>query len=912
MARIGIVVVAAVLAVAWFVWTAGEEPVPPPPVAANQPGAVEPAATQEASLPAPAARATGQDSAWWSAGLANPEASVVEAAADDSRAGVLRGRLTVRQQLFQHPAGVEVRLTRSWLDSVIPVETEPGQRTPLRDELRTSTDAHGYFVFRIVPPPTELFFLIGHRTEWQDYQKVPKLPRAGETIDLGDVFVDQRGAIEGYVTKHGQGLANAVVRAVDDPLLDGTSGFEELLEARQLGLESYQPTGMTRGGPIPDWVARRDRFLPFPTATTDAEGKFVLRGVRPGNHNLFVRETGRFGNAIGRSDGVLVAAGQTTDLGVIDLRSESPLLRLRFVDEDKQPWANARVALLSSITGFGGEPTTTGADGSVLLASPDPQARLLFGMPDGGPWLEVARPSGGRVRELSRDRVTPPATVTVPRPRELVVTLVDSGERLLAGGTVRAYVQAETFRPVDRLLPAGLQPRQREPGIHVGRLPCPAVLVASVPGFAPAMTTASSGRVTMKLLPLQTATVRVHDLDGRSIAGATVRAQVHGHPELRFVGAQWSALANDRVLVGTTDEQGELTVPVWPTFFSFQASHRDFAPSAGPKVLPVPGERIDLLLRGGAEVRGTLTIEMRPAPAGLRVRARQRPPDGHELATSGFLDERLAVTGADGTFSFRQLVAGIWELCPELPGVPTADGPQPGAQPWRNKRVQLDEGQELHTTIEIQQDYLAPTQVRGVVTCNGAALAGALVRLRRLDPPDTKQRNDVRRRFKELGDRESLAMLGPEETTAWLRCETDAFGEFRFRDLAPNTEHELRVDVPQGGRLQFVGRRVLRSGTTTRPTEADFAMTASDVRITCLQEGRPLPNRMLRLRQVVDKETEGARFEVLLDANGQAWIEQLPIGRWTVEPMHGGSLHPAEFAVGANLPVAPLLQYLPR
>ena len=30
----------------------------------------------------------------------------------------VRGRLTVRQRPWLHPAGVEVRLTRSWLDTV--------------------------------------------------------------------------------------------------------------------------------------------------------------------------------------------------------------------------------------------------------------------------------------------------------------------------------------------------------------------------------------------------------------------------------------------------------------------------------------------------------------------------------------------------------------------------------------------------------------------------------------------------------------------------------------------------------------------------------------------------------------------------------------------------------------------------
>lgn len=904
----------AIAAVAWFAWQSelGQPPPPPQDEDAAADHAAAPA-TAPAQAPAATARANGQDGSWWSQSLVDPEAVLVAAAEDDSRAGVLRGRLTVRQQPWIHPAAVEVRLTRSWLDSVVPVETEPGVRAPLRDELRTTTDEHGCFAFRLVPPATELFFLIGHRTEWQDYQKVPKLPRAAEELDLGDVFLDQRGEIVGRALLRGRPVANATVRAIDDPLLDGTSGFEELQAARTAGLESYRSSNVLRGGPIPDWVVRREQFLPFPTTTTDAQGGFRLRGVRPGNHNLFVTLVGQpFGDARGRSDGVLVASGRTTDVGAVTLRSDGTVFHLQFVDESERPWVAARVSLLSSQTGFGQEPSLTDAQGRVLVWQPDPRARLVFALPGGGPWMELEPPDGGELRVWSRDLRTPPERIVVPRPPELVVTLADRGGRLIAGGTVRSYVQAAAFRPVDRALPAAMQPRERAPGVHRGRLPCPIVLVASADGFAPAMAVATAAQVTMTMLPLEAVTVRVHDLQGRAIAGAAVRAQVHGNPELTFAGAQWEALANDRVLVGTTDDRGELQVPVWPTFFSFQASHRDFAPSANPKCLPVPGERIDLLLRGGGDVHGTLTFEHRPAPAGLRVRAQQRPPAGHPLENSGYLDERIAVTGGGGTFAFRQLAAGIWELGPELPGVPTANGPRQLPQPWQKRQIQLDEGQELHTTIEIQQDELAPTQILGTVTQNGATVPDALVRIRELDPPKLRERNGLRRQARAHGNDEILRFLGPDELAPWQRCTTDAFGEFRFRELSPNADHELRVDVAQGGRLQFVGRRVVRAGTALQPARVDFALATSDVRLTCLRQGLPVTNRMVRLRQVIDPSTEGARYELLLDAAGQAWVDQLPIGSWTIEPMHGGRCEPAQFEVLANQPAMPTFAFLDR
>ena len=205
-------------------------------------GSVAPVPTPQAgelahAAPPPvsaAARDSGLDGAFWTNSLFAAPPDLAPDDERDPRAGVLRGRLTVRQQPWIHPAGVEVRLTRSWLDSVIPVESDPDTRAPRRDELRTTTDQHGAFALRFVPPDDELFFLIGHGTEWSDYQPVPKLPRAGEDIDLGDVFVEQRGEIRGQVVHGGGPVAGATVRVVDDPLLDDASGFEGLRQARQL------------------------------------------------------------------------------------------------------------------------------------------------------------------------------------------------------------------------------------------------------------------------------------------------------------------------------------------------------------------------------------------------------------------------------------------------------------------------------------------------------------------------------------------------------------------------------------------------------------------------------------------------------------------------------------------------------
>ena len=58
------------------------------------------------------------------------------------------------------------------------------------------------------------------------------------------------------------------------------------------------------------------------------------------------------------------------------------------------------------------------------------------------------------------------------------------------------------------------------------------------------------------MLPIRSITVRTIDRHGTPVAKAAVRIQAHSNPDYEFPGAQWDALANDRVLVGHTDDEG--------------------------------------------------------------------------------------------------------------------------------------------------------------------------------------------------------------------------------------------------------------------------------------------------------------------------------------------------------------------
>ena len=889
------------MAVAYWFWP--EQDTAPTPEAGTTAAATTSAAMASVVPDRPTEPATSrvaQDGGWWTSNLSQRDEEPLALPEGATGGAAVRGRLTVRQRPWLHPSGVEVRLTRSWLDTVLPIEAGASdQPAPRRAEVRATTDAEGWFTLRFRPTSGELFFLIDSGGVWMDFQRVPQVPRTGDVAELGDVWLDDRGGIQGTVVdQFGKPVAGVTVRAVDDPLLGAGAGLDDLRAARNRGLELFTVPGSTPSGPLPDWVIRRDQFLPFPKVTTDKLGRFQFDGLRPGAHGLFA--TADIGHASAAD--VQVAIGRRTNVGTIALRGSWPQA-LRVVDERGEPWVGAEIAFLNRDLGFGTAVQRTDARGHVeaLVAMPE-ACTIAFAYPGGGPWLRV--PSGP-------DRYR----IQVPRPKPITILLQDERGMAVRGGRVRCYVVGEAFRPVDRALPGGLQPSEVGPGQHRGQFPCPLVVVAAASGFAPAIAQLRSAEdLTLTMLPIRSITVRTIDRHGTPVAKAAVRIQAHSNPDYEFPGAQWDALANDRVLVGHTDDEGLLQVPVWDTFLSLQADHPEFGPSPGPKVRPQAGERIDLMLRRPARVYGRLSFHQRAASPGFRVRARQKPPVGHELEDSGWLDEQLAVTGEGGNFAFRGLNAGVWELQPELPSLPNVKGAREPGSRWKRIQVLVAEDQELHCNLEGEEDVLAARQITGTVQMDGVPVAGALVRLRPADgtePARSSGRTSSRRR---PPSRSPSFEAAPEPVVWTQQITTSSLGDFAFGELQTNADYELRIDVPWQDRLQFLERRVVHTANraTDAPTNVAIEVATGILQLTLTREGAPFADRMLRLRQVGKDGAELARFECLTTPFGLCAGERLPVGTWTIEPVHGGYCSPAEFTIRSGENATALIEVLGR
>jgi hypothetical protein len=270
-----------------------------------------------------------------------------------------------------------------------------------------------------------------------------------------------------------------------------------------------------------------------------------------------------------------------------------------------------------------------------------------------------------------------------------------------------------------------------------------------------------------------------------------------------------------------------------------------------------------------------LTLQQRRAPKGFRVRARQYAPVGDPLHGNALLQNVLAVTGDDGAFAFRGLCAGFWDLQPELPGVPTAQGATSLRSEFQSQRVVLTDGLEMHVALDAETEPGLPSRLVGTVRRDGLNVAGAVVRLRAAVPANDDddsggpRRQPSSRLARRTGAERLVAAELVEATASYShRCDTDLLGEFRFAAL-PATEHlEVRVELPSDAGLQLVHREVVPAPRDGDLARVDVALQSTRVLLVCTRDGRPLADEMLRLSRYDDKGREIARRDVLLD---EAW-----------------------------------------
>ena len=199
---------------------------------------------------------------------------------------------------------------------------------------------------RHVPTHKTLFLVVRDGNRTLHVQKLSYLPFPGQTLNLYEIGVPERGKISGVgVNPKGEPIHNIRVRAVHDTSNTGKFEDDHLTGKRVAKAAGFQARGLSGTTRIPRWVLERDRLLPFPSCRTDRRGRFQLLGVRAGRVTLFLQDR-RHAEVI--TDNIVVA-NKSTDLGTLVV-SPGHELSGRIVtkgpDQEYQPVAWALVSVL--------------------------------------------------------------------------------------------------------------------------------------------------------------------------------------------------------------------------------------------------------------------------------------------------------------------------------------------------------------------------------------------------------------------------------------------------------------------------------------------------------------------------------------------------------------------------------------
>jgi len=420
--------------------------------------------------------------------------------------------------------------------------------------------------------------------------------------------------------KDGASLRLRLVDAEDRPCTQVTMRIESEEDART-DLPFQQLKRSTENGGV---VAGDDGWL-------------TARNLSPGRYSIRFEPDGWVGF---RRDNVVLAEGETTDLGSIDLEPGSSV-RGRVVDDGGDPVADADVAAhWRVLTDRYERRATTDPDGSFAIG----------GLPD---HVVKLRTFASEFAERNLEDVKPGSD-------EVVVTLVRRGGirgavKLAEGGvpssfTVRTFTQRGVMAPSQEVeISAGsFEVRNLGPGAHsmeiraAGRAPARLERVRVRPGDF-----TDVGEILLQ--PGLELEGRVVTADGgAAVAGASIRIDRGAGP------SSWTQESGEFVTV--SDAGGRFVFDELEAGrFTLTLFHSEFAPvlrsvDVDPKTRE---SEIEIELTGGGEIRGVV------------IDSDGLPVAGADLVIYRGMrafDLRMTSTAEDGTFRFPLLAAGPYVI----------------------------------------------------------------------------------------------------------------------------------------------------------------------------------------------------------------------------------------------------------
>lgn len=497
---------------------------------------------------------------------------------------------------------------------------------------------------------TQAFHLLGIDLGGQrsSVRVVELSSRRGESTPIGDILLEPSHRISGrLIDASGHPVADARVRAAQVP-----ENFLDLHLETLRADSRFWIAAANMIPDVPDWVSALSERLPFPSATSDADGVFDLVAVPEGETTLFVdkRGVGSTALSLGLVDSEADLGDTTLPYGlpvggrVVDARGEAVsgaevlVGRGRLAGEEASLFGLMSQGRSSPIVVL--QPAgLSGSDGSFAIE----------GLPVEGETLVAVRRGEGAAWTYQISESRQGVVVELPEPHKLDVVARDAAGALLDGVTLEVVTLESTI--LGPALPiTGLRALDVEVGrIGEGRYelrglqPGMYSVMGSAPGFgmatAQAMIGETSAPIEMRFMPRHDLVVTVLDeVSGQPLVGAEVTAhatQVIGPGESR----------------GVTDEAGRaslgLTQREGGQGYIVRADHPDYAAASAVLESPEVGA-LQLSLNGGGDIRVQVLDGLDPGEASYQVTLDPRDasfPDDAALLFSRTDDQGVAHFG---------------------------------------------------------------------------------------------------------------------------------------------------------------------------------------------------------------------------------------------------------------------------
>ncbi|HZL99503.1 MAG TPA: hypothetical protein VFD43_04545, partial [Planctomycetota bacterium] len=284
-----------------------------------------------------------------------------------------------------------------------------------------TTDHEGRFALAGIDPRTLGALLIDPGGPRGMFWPLEVTPVGGRTSDLGDLILPLAATLTGTVVdERSEPIAGVRVRATDLPMPEAFAGVADFRAGGGLTISAEVTEGAgDRMFLPPPSLARLESRLPFPTALTDAEGRFELTGV-PQGLVLIVADDGVH-RPFARTGVATGAAGGRRDVGTLPMADGLPLA-LAVRTADGQTVSEPEV--------FAGSPLP-GAPVAIMKTPTrrDEQGRACFtGLAEGEVWIAARADARHEftVVKLSAS-ASAEGTITLPTPHTLTLTVLDSG-----------------------------------------------------------------------------------------------------------------------------------------------------------------------------------------------------------------------------------------------------------------------------------------------------------------------------------------------------------------------------------------------------------------------------------------------------------------------------------------------------